>query len=382
MQRRSFIQHGLEALVGTACASVLSNSSTASASSKHILIIGGTRFLGPAIVEAAITQGHTVTLFNRGVTDRNLFPHVEQLRGFRSADPRDEDLSALTHRHFDVAVDVWPNDPALAASAGDFLKDRVQHYLYVSSIAAYDTKELEKAGLEESAPLEPWNGSARSYSRGKAESERRLHATRGDRITIVRPGPIKGTRDTTPDLLTWLMRAQGGGTHIGPGSGDDPVEWVDVKDVARFLMLAIDRTLYGTFNLAGAPCSFRQFLEACNKALRSNAKFEWIPQAFLKKIGLETDSALKTFAGNFPHWRPPGSQPGLYQISSSKAFRAGWQTRGFEETALDTLSFFRSQQETLDWEDYLSPEKEQEVLKAWAAQKSAPGISGRTPRPA
>jgi 2'-hydroxyisoflavone reductase len=368
MQRRNFIQYSMAALAGAAYASTIASPSTANAASKQILILGGTRFLGPAIVEAAIAQGHTVTLFNRGVTNPSLFPHLEQLRGFRSADPQNEDLTALTHRHFDVVMDVWPNDPALAASAASFLRDRAQHYVYVSSVGAYDARELEKPGLEETAPLEPWNGSARNYSRGKAESERRLHAICGDRITVIRPGPIKGTRDTTPDLLTWLMRARSGGSHIGPGSGDDSVEWVDVKDVARFLMLAVDRALYGTFNLASAPNSFRYFLDACNKALRSDAKFEWIPQAFLQAHGLETDFALKTSAGNFPHWRPAASQPGLYQISSAKAFRAGWQTRAFEETVLDTLSFFLSQQETLEWEDYLSPEKEQEVLEAWRAR--------------
>lgn len=365
MQRRNFVQSSLAALAGTICWSASSNSSAASASPKHLLILGGTRFLGPAIVEAAVARGHTVTLFNRGVTNPNLFPHLEQLRGFRGADPRDEDLTALSHRRFDVAIDVWPNDPAVSASAARFLSDRVQHYLYVSSIAAYGAQELEKAGLEEGASLEPWNGSARSYSRGKAESERRLGAIYGNRLTTIRPGPIKGTGDTTPDLLTWLMRAQSGGTHIGPGSGEDPVEVVDVKDVARFLMLAIDRALFGAFNLTGKPYSFRQFLAACNEALRADARFEWVPQIFLREHGLQTDSALKTFSGNFPLWRPPGSQTGLFQISSAKAFQAGWQIRAFEETALDTLSFFRSQRETLEWEDFLSADKEREVLKAW-----------------
>ncbi len=136
---------------------------------------------------------------------------------------------------------MWPNDPAIVASAAEFLKDRAAHYLYVSSIAAYDSKEFTKAGIEENAPLEPWDGPGRKYDRGKAESERRLHAILGERLTIVRPGPIKGDRDTTPDLFAWLIRAQNGGRHIGPGDGNDPVELVDAKDVARFLVLAIDR---------------------------------------------------------------------------------------------------------------------------------------------
>ena len=369
MDRRDFIKRSLAATAVSSFSPLLSTWALARLP-KRILVLGGTRFLGPAFVEAAIAEGHTVTLFNRGVTNPGLFPHLEKLRGFRGANAEDQDFSSLAQRHFDVVVDVWPNDPTTVASAGEFLKERVGHYLYVSSVAAYDSKEFERAGIEEGAPLEPWNGPARKYNRGKAESERRLHAIFGEKITLVRPGPIKGDRDDTPDLLAWLIRSQNGGQHIGPGDGSDPVELVDVKDVARFLMLAIERSLYGTFNLTGKSMSFREFLDACNTRMRSDAKFVWIPQDFLHQHGLETDSTLGLFAGNFPFWRPAGAKPGLYQISSEKAFRAGWQTRALQETALDCLTYFRSQGDTLDWTDYLSPNKEKQVLDAWAHRSS------------
>ena len=140
----------------------------------------------------------------------------------------------------------------------------------------------------------------------------------------------------------WLVRAQSGGRHIGPGNGSDPVEMVDVKDVARFLTLAIDRALYGVFNLTGRSMTFREFLDRCKTATRSDAEFVWIPEDFLHRHQLETDVVLKTFAGNFPFWRPDPANRGLYQVSSEKAFRAGWRTRPFEETALDCLTFDRS----------------------------------------
>jgi 2'-hydroxyisoflavone reductase len=369
MDRRNFIRHSFIVTAASVGSSLFPLQALGSPP-RRILVLGGTQFLGPATVEAAVAGGHTVTLFNRGITNPDLFPHVEKLRGFRSSDAGDQDLSSLAHRHFDVVVDVWPNDPTTVASAAEFLKDRVGHYLYVSSIAAYDSKEFVRAGVKEDAPLEPWNGPGRKYSRGKAQSERRLHAILGEKITIVRPGPIKGNRDTTPDLLTWLVRAQNGGQHIGPGDGSDLVEMVDVKDVARFLMLAIDRSLYGTFNLTGRPISFREFLEACNATTRSDAQFIWIPQDFLHQHGLETDFALGLFAGNFPFWRPAGTEPGLYQVSSEKAFRAGWQTRAFQETALDCLTHFHSLGETLDWSDYLSADKEKQVLDAWEHRSS------------
>jgi 2'-hydroxyisoflavone reductase len=171
------------------------------------------------------------------------------------------------------------------------------------------------------------------------------------------------------DLLTWLVRAQNGGSHT-VRDGNDPVELVDVKDVARFLVFAIDRTLMRTFNLTGRAMTFREFLDACKAATRSEAQFVWMPQDFLHQHGLETDFALKLFAGNFPLWRPVGAMPGLWQVSSEKAYRAGWQTRPFQETALDCLAWFRSRGQTLDWEDYLSPDKEKQVLDAWEHRSS------------
>lgn len=369
MDRRRFLKRSTLLVGATACSSLLPSTLWASSSPKRILVLGGTFFLGPALVDVLLADGHTVTLFNRGVTNPDLFPHLEKLRGFRSADANDQDLTALSHRHFDVIIDVWPNDPAVVQSAAEFLKDRAPHYLYVSSVAAYDSKEFAKSDTKEDAPMEPWNGSGRTYNRNKAESERRLLRILGERLTIVRPGPIKGRRDDTPDLLTWLLRAQQGGQHIAPGDGSDPVELVDVKDVARFLALAVNRSLYGIFNLTGKSMSFREFLDACKNATHSDASFVWMPQQFLREHGLESDVVLHTFAGNFPFWRPDPSNQGLYRVSSEKAFQAGWRTRSFEETAFDCLNDFYSLH-VMDQPNFLSPAKEKEVLDAWAHRQN------------
>jgi len=131
-------------------------------------------------------------------------------------------------------------------------------------------------------------------------------------------------------------------------------------------MLAPPAVVNAVFAATGVRVmTFREFLDACKAATRSEAQFIWIPQDFLHQHGLETDFTLKLFAGNFPLWRPVGAMPGLWQVSSEKAFRAGWQTRTFQETALDCLAYFRSRGQTLDWEDYLSPDKEKQVLDAW-----------------
>jgi len=368
MNRRDFLKNCL--VVGSTLASPwLLPRAEANFVPKRILVLGGTLFLGPALVDALLASGHTLTLFNRGVTNPELFPHVPKLRGFRSADAGDQDLSALSHRHFDVIVDVWPNDPDVVASAANFLRDRAAHYLFVSSVGAYDRNEFAKMSIVEDAPLQPWDSSARLYNRNKAESERRLHQIIGEKLTIVRPGPIAGHRDGGGDLLVWLLRAQDGGEHIAPGDGNDPVEFVDVKDVAGFLAMAINSSLYGTFNLAGRSLSFREFLEKCKVATNSNADFVWIPQQFLHEHGLESNRVLHTFIGNFPVWVPERDYQGLYRVSSEKAFGAGWVTRSFNETAFDCLNDFYSE----EFNENLSPmsiETEREVLDAWKRRKS------------
>lgn len=197
---------------------------------KKILVLRWHVIPRPAVVEALLIDDHAITLFNRGVSGPDLFPHVEKLKGFRSANANDQDLSALSHQQFDAVVDVWPNDPDVVASAAEFLKSRTHHYLFVSSVGAYDHKLFAKPDMiAEDGPLQPWDAPGRPYNRNKAESERRLHKIIGERLTIARPGPIMGHRDGGGDLLTWLLRAQEGGEHIAPGDGNSPVELVDER---------------------------------------------------------------------------------------------------------------------------------------------------------
>src|SRR5258708_16286945 len=124
MQRRVFIKDSLTALAASACAPLFSANAWTHDAPKRILVLGGTRFLGPALVEAAIADGHIVTLFNRGVTNSDLFPHLDKLRGFRTGDANHQDLSALQHRHFDGATNAWPNHPPLIPSLSTFLNSR------------------------------------------------------------------------------------------------------------------------------------------------------------------------------------------------------------------------------------------------------------------
>ncbi len=369
MNRRRFIQGALATSSMSLLRIPLARASDPAPTARRILILGGTSFLGPAVVRAAVIGGHTVTLFNRGITNPQLFPHLEKLRGFRSPVASDENWTEVASRRWDAVIDVWPSDPSVAASAAMRLRDQAAHYLYVSSIAAYAPAGFARPGLTEDAPLNPWDPSIRPYDRGKAESERKLQKLVGEKLTVVRPGPIKGDRDDSPDLLTWLRRCQGGGRRIGPGTGDDHVQIVDVEDVAQFLVLAIERSLYGTYNLTGAPMTFRQFVERCNAATRSHAEFVWVPRDFLHQQGLDPapfgSPTIPAWLGKFPFWHPEPERVGFFQISSQKAFGVGWTQRAFAETAADYLWSFDSQGPDLEWKDELARDVEAGVLERW-----------------
>lgn len=166
-------------------------------------------------------------------------------------------------------------------------------------IAAYktdDTVALVKPDLTEDAPLADWNGPAHYYNRGKAESERLLRAIIGEKLTIVRPGPIKGSLSLSDELLTWFWRMQRDRSVIAPGDGTGGVEIVDAKDVAQFLALAIDRSIYGAFNLTGRSMTYREFLNECQSATHSNAELVWMPLDYLKAQGISPE--------DFPFLRP------------------------------------------------------------------------------
>lgn len=372
MQRRRFLQTSMAASVAAMLPRPMVARWLRTANPKKILVLGGTSFLGPALVEAAVVAGHTVTLFNRGITNPSLFPNLEKLRGLRSASVSEENLSALRGRHWDAVVDVWPNDPALAESAAKLLGAQTDHYLYVSSIATYDAAGFARPSLTEEARLNPWDPATRGYGPGKSESERRLHPLVGEKLTIVRPGAIKGDRDDTPDLYAWLRRAQSGGRHIGPASGEEHVQNVDVKDVGRFLVLALESQLRGVFNLTGVAMTFREFVDQCKMVTRSTAEFVWIPRDFLHQQGLDpapwNSPTIPAYLGKFPYWHPEPERVGFFQVSSQKARNAGWTLRPFHEMALDYLWTFDSTGVGSAWTDELSPQVEAQVLQRWAAR--------------
>jgi 2'-hydroxyisoflavone reductase len=363
--RRSFLVGGL-----ATAGAVFPNLLEGAAKRKKILVVGGTTFLGPAITETAVVAGYDVTLFNRGLTHSEWFPSLEKLRGLRHGNPQQQDLTALNGRHWDAVVDVWPFDPVLVGSLAEFMKDRTDHYLYVSSCSAYDDdappptprpKDAEDLPTRafESAPEGFW----KKYGVGKAESERRVRAAFGNRCTLIRPGVIKGYRDALPwaeDFWLYAVRIQHGGKQIAPGTGDDTFQLIDVRDVAYFVVKCIKERLYGAFNVAGEVRSFRNFLATCKQVTLSDAELVWIPQSFLHDHSLEPRK-------NFPFWSPNPKHIPYADVDYAKAKRAGLYLSPLEAMVSGSLEWYADcfPRDDFQW-TFLPSAKEKEVLAAWS----------------
>ncbi len=368
MDRRRFVRNSIAFAAATAAASRL-KAQRPLTNRKSILVLGGTEFLGPQVVLAALEAGYDVTLFNRGITHPELFPMLRKLRGTRSVDAAKEDLSALRTGRWDAVVDVWPSEPGMVNSAAILLHERTDHYVYVSSIAAYDVENYAHAGTAEDARTRVFAGHEEDYGARKAESERRLQALVGPKLTIVRPGAIEGSPSSCSGGLmeTWLSRVMDGRRHIGPGDGTDPIQLVDVKDVGGFISQSIASRTFGAFNLVRDWVPLRDHIQHCREVTHSSAEFVWIPRSFLESHGLPPaaeigDGKPQFFTG----WIPRPAIKGLYQISNTKALAIGWHPRPFEATATDTLAPCAVNSPTrLAIHETLAPEKEAEVLQAW-----------------
>jgi len=364
VRRREFVKN----VCSLACATFIYGRRLGATPRKRLLVIGGTDFVGPAVVEAGVIAGYQVALFNRGVTNPGLFPTLEHIRGYRSADAKDQGFSGLAGRTWDAAVDVWPSDPVMVQTMAEFLRGRVGHYLFVSSGAAY--QNFGQPGINENDALRPFRAGVPNYSDGKAESERRLNAIFGPKLTIVRPCSIDGYRNDGANLQTWLTRFQRGGSRIAPGTGKELTQFIDTKDVGRFLAHAIERSLLGAFNVVGEPEPFRDFIEACKSATDSSLELVSVPEDFLR----EQDADYARF---FPFWQNRTLPEGFYQMNGAKARKTGWRCRAFSETAADTLQWYREREGMLPtangnaghWQDPLSETREAEIIRRWRTRQ-------------
>lgn len=330
-----------------------------------LLVLGGTRFLGRHAVEAALSRGHEVTLFHRGRLARGLFPAAREVIG-----DRDGGLSALAGGRYDAVLDCCGYVPRVVRASAEALAAATERYLFVSSISVYADPIV--AGYDERAPLRRLADPAteqvtgESYGGLKAACEDVVRERYGARGLIVRPGLIVGPHDPTDRFAHWVRRMAQDDAALAPGAPEQPVGWIDVRDLAEWMVALLEAGEPGLWHAAGpaAPCSMRAFLEGCAAALGKRARLEWVPEDFLLAHGVAPWSEL-------PMW-VPAADAGIHAPDLSRAKAAGLRLRPLTDTVRDTLAYERGlPSDARAGSAAMSRDRERELLAEWRARVTA-----------
>ncbi len=338
-----------------------------------LLILGGTRFLGRHLADQALQRGHAVTLLHRGQSGPQLFPQAEHL----IAD-RDLDLGVLDGRRWDAVIDTSAYVPSQVRTVVARLAGHVAHYQLVSSISAYAS--LDVPGTLEDAPLatlaDPGVETVDGQTYGGLKALCEAAALQGfgsAACCIVRPGLLVGPFDPTGRWTWWVQRILRGGEVLAPSRPDAPVQFIDARDAAAWMLDQAERQSTGAFNLTGpaAPLTMGAFLDTACATLNPAARLKWLDETFLLEAGVAPWSDL-------PVWLPAVSQ-GLHQTSIARALATGLRCRPLAQTLLDTAAWASRPDESAAAAAAgpprpavgLAPEREAALLAAWQQQGRA-----------
>lgn len=333
--------------------------------SLDILVLGGTGFIGPHLVRYALDRGHNVTLFNRGRTNPELFADLETLIG-----DRDNDLSALEGRTWDVALDLPATLPRWVRQSAQLLRDSVDQYAFVSTISVYS--DNSEPWADESAALnttdDPTNEdrAGENYGWQKALAEEEARQAFPDNALIVRPGLIVGPGDPTDRWTYWPVQLDRGGEVLAPGDGSDNVQMIDARDLTAWMVRMVERGQGGTYNATGpaGELSMQDMLTQIQTVTDSGAEIVWADEEWLQEQGVRGWSDMPMWFGSGP------DTAGFLKRSVAAAVGAGLTFRSVADTARDTLDWYstlpQEEQAELNWG--MSEEREAELLAAWHAR--------------
>jgi len=336
---------------------------------RTLLILGGTGFIGPHLTEEAQRSGWKVTHFNRGKHEPNGVAGVETLIGDRNGQ-----LDALKDRKWDAVVDDTGFVPKYVKMSAELLAPNVGYCLYISSISAYagyatpNDEHSPLAKLEDPNVEKVTND---TYGPMKALCEQYSAAAFKDRVSIVRPGYIVGPLDASDRFTYWPVRASKGGEMLAPGSPGDPIQVIDVRDLAAFMMKLVESRTNGAFNADSAPraLTMGQLVTASvNASPQAGTKAVWVSEDYLAAHWKPDDMDI-------PPWSPTkGDTAGFSLTSTTAAQKAGLRSRPLEVTVRDTLAWFQTlpAERQAKLKAGLDPAREADTLKAWHADQSRP----------
>jgi 2'-hydroxyisoflavone reductase len=328
----------------------------------RLLVLGGTHHLGRAVVETALARGDEVTTLNRGVS-RAPAAGVEPL----VADRTDTDAlrAALGGRKWDAVVDTWSGAPRAVRDAARLLSGRAGHYTYVSSRSVY--RHPVPRGADETAPLvegDPGADDDEDYAAAKRGGELAALDAFGDRALLARAGLILGPYEIAGRMPWWLRRIERGGPVLAPGRPGRPLQYVDARDLAGWLLAAADRGLAGAFNTVGESgyTTMGELLETAVHVTGSDAELVWVPAEAIAEAGISPWIEL-------PIWLPEDEEyGGLHDGDVSAAIAEGLTCRPVRETISDTWAWLRAEGDPEPSADRpapgLDPDKESSVLRA------------------
>ncbi|WP_327064439.1 SDR family oxidoreductase [Kitasatospora sp. NBC_01302] len=316
-----------------------------------LLVLGGTRFLGRAVVEAVLADGHQVTLFNRGRTNPGLFPGVETVIGDRTGD-----LSALSHRRWDAVVDVAGYDPQVVGLSVDALRGRVGRYVFVSSLSVLADQSTPQNEDGELLVLRQDMPPEEAYGARKAACERVVLDAFAQRASIVRPGMIVGPHDPTDRFAYWPRRFARGGRVLLPGDPADAAQFIDVRDVADWIVGCVGEERGGVFNVTGPTLAFGAFFEACRALAGARAETVWVPSERLLAAGVDPWMGV-------PMWIADPACEAINRVDVSRALAAGLTLRPLARTLVDTLAWDTARGALPQDREGLGEQEEQRLLR-------------------
>ena len=322
----------------------------------RVLILGGTAFLGVHVTNDLLAHGHEVTHFNRGLTGEAR-ASARTIHGDRAIG-----FAGLENERFDAVVDTSGYLPYVVEKSARFFEPRCGRYLFVSSISVYDGKNEE--GFEDSPmlPLPPGASQTEmipeTYGPLKAACERIVASAFRYRSTIVRPGLIVGPLDRTDRFTYWPVRFARGGEILAPGTPEEPVQFVDVRDLARFMVHLLERNTGGDYNVTSSQNAFTMggVMDACANAARVRHIVRWVEHEYLTGRGVAPWMDL-------PLWIPPSeNMPGFMNYNVRRALGAGLTIRPLAETVRDTLAWALTRPRDYVARAGITPEREAELL--------------------
>ena len=323
-----------------------------------VLIIGGTKFLGPHLIHALRGRNHSVTLFNRGRSAPAPPDGVLAVTG-----DRERDLSLLAGRRFDAVIDTCGFVPRIVRLSAQALARAASHYTFISTISVYvdplGGNRAEEAPLATIADATTEEITGETYGPLKALCEAEVAGAMDGRCLIVRPGLLVGPLDPTDRFTYWPHRFALGGDVLVPGDREHPISVIDARDAAEWIVVAIENGLTGTFNAAGDPATstMGELIDACVSAGGASARPVWVDESFLTANNVEPWSEL-------PAWLPSESNS-LMMASSARAVKAGLLYRPIGQTVRDTLERTREQAMDRQLKAGLARERESQLLAAY-----------------